>query len=79
MKAYIHARLSPADRRALERLKRATGRSESALVRRGLELVQAELTAAPTALAAAGDGVGKFTGGPPDLSVNPAHLGDFGR
>ena len=34
MKAYIHARLSLADRTVLEGLKQSTGRTESELVRR---------------------------------------------
>ena len=78
MKAYIHARLSREDRLALERLKRATGRSESELVRAGLRLVQAEVEGR-SALDVAGPGVGRFTGGPADLATNPRHLDDFGR
>jgi hypothetical protein len=78
MKCYIHARLSAEERRALERLKRATGDSESELVRRGLRLIQAEVEGG-TALDLAGPSAGKFSGGPRDLSTNPRHLDDFGR
>lgn len=33
----------------------------------------------PSALALAGDLVGCFAGGPPDLASNPRHLDGFGR
>jgi hypothetical protein len=79
MKTYVHARVSGEDRRALERLKRATGQSESELVRRGLNLVQAQVQSSPSALDAAGRSAGRFSGGPPDLSTNPRHLDDLGR
>jgi hypothetical protein len=79
MKSYIHARLGVEERRALERLKRTTGASDSDLVRRGLRLVLAEVEGGGSALDAAGSSVGKFSGGPADLSTNPHHLDEFGR
>ena len=56
--------------------------SKSELVRRALAayLGQTQATSgAPSALALAGDLVGCFAGGPPDLSSNPRHLDGFGR
>jgi hypothetical protein len=79
MKAYIHARLDKDDRAMLERLKRATGQSESELVRHGLRLVQQDLGQARSARDLAGGSVGKFTGGPKDLARNRKHLDGFGR
>jgi hypothetical protein len=79
MKAYIHARLDKDDRAMLERLKRATGHSESELVRRGLRLVQQDLGQARSARDLAGGSVGKFAGGPKDLARNRKHLDGFGR
>jgi hypothetical protein len=78
MKAYIHARLAAKERAALEALKAATGRSESELVRRGLQLVAEEAGRGPNALDLAGRGVGRFKGGPRDLSRNRRHLEGFG-
>ena len=78
MKTYIHARLTREDRRALERLKAATGRSDSDLVRLGLRRAAEELGARPSALDLAASSAGRFSGGPTDLSVNPAHLDGFG-
>jgi hypothetical protein len=79
MKAYVHARLGAGERQALERLKRATGRSESDLLRHGLRLVQAEVERPGNALEAAGASVGRFRNGPPDLSTASLYLDDFGR
>ncbi len=56
--------------------------SKSELVRRALvAYVSQRKAAAPyiSALEQAGDLVGCFSGGPSDLSSNPAHLDDFGR
>ena len=50
MKTYVHARLSADDRAVLEELKKATGRSESELLRRGLRLVRQELEKQGSAL-----------------------------
>ena len=79
MKTSIHARLSKEDRAVLEELKKATGCSESELIRRGLRLVFQELKQKPSALALAGTSTGKFTGGAKDLSRNAKHLQEFGR
>jgi hypothetical protein len=79
MKTYIHARLSKEDRAVLEELKKATGRSESELVREGLRLVRLQLERKRSALEVAGRSSGKFAGGPKDLSTNEEHLAEFGR
>jgi Arc/MetJ-type ribon-helix-helix transcriptional regulator len=79
MKAYIHARLSKEDRAVLEGLKKATGSSESELVRRGLRLVLKQLGRKRSALELAGNSVGKFKNGPRDLAANKKHLDGFGR
>ncbi|HEX9876132.1 MAG TPA: hypothetical protein VGC50_05710 [Gammaproteobacteria bacterium] len=79
MKTYIHARLSREDRAVLEDLKKSTGRSESELVREGLHLIRRQLERERNALEVAGKSVGKFVGGPKDLSTNKEHLAEFGR
>ena len=79
MKSYIHARLGKGDRAVLEEIKRATGESESRLVRRGLRLVLRQLGGRRTALDLAGDSAGKFKNGPRDLSTNKKYLDRFGR
>lgn len=78
-KVVIHARLNEEDRALLAQLKRATGATDSALIRRGLRLVQRQLKRQPSALDVAGLSAGKFRGGPPDLGTNPEHLEGFGR
>ena len=78
MKAYIHARLAQADRAVLDELKQATGRSDSELVRRGLQLVAAVELRRRSALELAGASVGRFKKGPRDLSSNRKHLEGFG-
>lgn len=77
MKAYIHARLGKQDRAVLEELKRSTGRTESEIVRRGLQLVAEEHGRRRTALELAGRSVGKFRKGPRELSTNKKHLEGF--
>ncbi len=79
VKNYIHARLGKMDRAVLEELKQATGRTESEIVRRGLELVAEEQRRRRSALDLAGASVGRFKKGPRDLSSNPAHLEGFGE
>jgi hypothetical protein len=79
MKTYIHARLSEEDRAVLEDLQKATGCSESELVRRGLQLVQRELMSKRSALDAAGSSVGKFMKGRRHLAANKKHLEGFGE
>ena len=79
MKAYIHARLGKDDRDALEQLKRATGQTESEIVRRGLHLVVREEGLRRSALELAGRSVGRLRKAPRDLSTNPKHLEGFGE
>ena len=79
MKTYIHARLGEDERAALEALKKATGQTESEIVRRGLQLVAQEERRTRSALDVAGRSVGRFKRGPRDLSVNGAHLEGFGK
>jgi hypothetical protein len=79
VKPYVHARLDPAERADLDRLKRRTGRSESQLVREGLRLVAEQAGEGRSALDLAGPLTGRFRKGPHDLSTNPAHLDGFGR
>jgi hypothetical protein len=78
MKSYIHARLGTPERIALEELKEKTGQSESAIVRRGLQLVIEEEQGRRSTLDLAGRSVGRFRKGPRDLSSNRKHLDDFG-
>lgn len=79
VKSYIHARLAAEERTTLERLKAATGWSESELVRRGLQLMAATELRRPSALALAGRSAGRFRSGPRDLSTNARHLEGFGE
>lgn len=78
MKNYIHARIGRQDREVLERLKKATGMSESDIVRKGLHLVAREVQQR-SALDLAGASVGRFGRGPRDLSTNRDHLEGFGE
>lgn len=67
---------------AMDVLAARTHQSRSELVRRALQAyVLAHQADAATAslLDAMPDLVGCFTGGPSDLSTNPAHLTDFGQ
>jgi hypothetical protein len=79
MKAYIHARLSREDREILEKLKAATGRSESDLLRLGIRRAAEDLDARPSALDLAGTSSGRFVGGAEGLSVSRSHLDGFGE
>jgi hypothetical protein len=79
MKAYIHARLGDAERGVLGRLKASTGRTESEILRRGLQLVAEEEGHRKSALALAGSSVGRFKKGPKDLSTHKKHLQGFGE
>lgn len=63
----------------LEQLKHVTGRTESELVRRGLQLVAEEEGRRRSALELAGRSVGRFKKGPKDLSTNRKHLEGFGE
>ncbi len=79
VKAYIHARLDQNDRVVLQQLKRATGRTESELIRRGLRLVAEAESRQYSALDVAGRSVGRFRKGPRDLSTSRKHLRGFGE
>ncbi len=82
MKTYIHARLTKDERAALEELKKASGQSESELVRRGLKLVARQVKKAKRPLSAlelAGPLAGCIKGGPKDLSTNPKYMDGFGE
>jgi hypothetical protein len=79
MKTYIHARLGEAERGVLKRLKVSTGRTESEILRRGLQLVAQEEGQRRSALALAGRSVGRFKKGPRDLSTNRKRLEGFGE
>lgn len=79
MKTYVHARLGREERLLLRELRDATGASDSELVRRGLKLMLEKTGIRRSALDAAGTSVGKFSGGPRDLSSNQDHLDGFGR
>ena len=79
MKTYIHARLSPEDRAMLDDLKQSTGRTESDIVRRGLQLVAQETGKRPSALDLAARSAGRFKKGPRDLSTSKKHLEGFGE
>lgn len=79
MKTVVHARLTSEDAALLADLKKATGQSDSELIRRGLRLVQKDLGGSRSALDAAGRSAGRFSGGPRDLSTQLEHLEGFGR
>ena len=80
MKRYVHARLAPEERAQLEELKRLTGESETVLVKKGLRLVHEQhMRTRRSVLDLAGTLIGKYSGGPRDLSTNKKHLDDFGR
>lgn len=79
MKPYIHARVGKGEREVLEDLKRSTGRTESEIIRRGLQLVAEEEGRRRTALELAGRSVGRFKNGPRDLSTNAKQMEGFGE
>jgi hypothetical protein len=79
VKGYIHARLGADERATLNELKQKTGRTDSELVRRGLQLVALEERRRRSALDLAGRSVGRFKRGPRDLSSNRKHLDGFGE
>lgn len=80
MKNYVHARLGHEDRALLKALKKATGETESTLVKEGLRLVyQKKVKKQKNALEAAGDAVGCIASGVPDLSTNKKYFEGFGK
>ena len=75
MAALIHARLDENTERQLARLRKATGLTDSALVRRGLQA----LATMPVRGSRTIVGLGAFESGKRDLGSNRAHLRGFGR
>lgn len=76
-------KLPPALEQQLDEATRRTHLSKSELVRRALAAYIArppgEESGFVSALDQAGELVGCFEGGPPDLSSNPRHMDDFGK
>jgi hypothetical protein len=75
MAKMVHARLDDGSERILARLRRATGLSDSELLRRGLQafdLMQGGRSGPRIA------GLGAFKSGVPDLGSNKRHLAGFG-
>ena len=80
MKNYVHARIDREEAALLKELKKATGQTESALVKKGLKLVyQQEVSQVKSALDLARGSAGKFRGGPRDLSTNKKYFEGFGQ
>lgn len=75
MGTLIHARLDASAERQLARLRKATGLTDSELVRRGLYA----LVALPLRGKRAIVGLGAFESGKSDLGLNRARLRGFGR
>ena len=77
MKAAVQARLDPDTRKALARLTKELGMSESEVVRAGLRLLDA---CQPRRKGRRFIGSGQFDSGIPDLATNKKqYLEDFGR
>lgn len=80
MKNYVHARIGKEESVILKELKKATGESESALVKKGLRLVyEKERKESRSALQVIGDVVGKYASKYGDLSVNKKHMEGYGK
>ncbi len=80
MKNYVHARIGKEEIVILRELKKATGESESALVKKGLRLVyEEEVTGVRSALEVAGKSVGKFASPFTDLSTHHKHMEGYGK
>jgi hypothetical protein len=75
MAKIVQARLDQDSEALLQRLRRRTGLSESALVRRGLALLEASERRGRSRIV----GLGKFESGRRDLGSNKRHLRGFGR
>lgn len=76
MAKIAHARLDDDTHQLLIELSRATGESESELIRRGLEALAQTL---PRRRKPKIVGLGKFASGLADLGSNKAHLSGFGK
>jgi hypothetical protein len=75
MAKMVHARLDDGSERTLVRLRRATGLSDSEILRRGLrafDIMQGGRGGRRIA------GVGAFASGQPDLGSHKGHLTGFG-
>jgi len=75
MAKMVHARLDDGSERTLVRLRRATGLSDSEILRRGLrafDVMQGSRGGQRIA------GLGAFASGRPDLGSNKGHLNGFG-
>lgn len=80
MKNYVHARIGKEETVILKELKKATGESESALVKKGLRLVyEKEIKEPGNALEVIGNLVGKYASKYGDFSVNKKHMEGYGK
>jgi hypothetical protein len=75
MSRIVQARIDAATEKALARLRRRTGLTDSEIIRKGLELVG---QIAPRVRAKQIYGLGRFSSGRPDLGSNKKHLVGFG-
>jgi hypothetical protein len=79
-KNYVHARIGEKERKMLMELKKVTAENESALVKKGLELLyEKEVQRPRSGLEVAGDLVGKYCSEYTDLSTNEKYLEDYGK
>jgi hypothetical protein len=76
MSKVVHARLDDESEALLRRLGRATGLSDSEILRRGLSALEAVSgrSGRPRII-----GLGAFTSGQTDLGSNKGHLAGFGK
>lgn len=80
MTEAIHARLRNEDRQMLKELKRTTGESVSALIKRGLALLyRREVAETLSAFDLAEKYCGKYSSPIRDLSFNQKHLEGYGK
>jgi hypothetical protein len=76
MAKIAHARLDEETHELLRELSRATGESESELIRRGLQVLAQTV---PRRRKSRIIGLGKFASGVQDLGSNKKHLSKFGK
>ena len=74
MAKMVHARLDDGGERTLARLRRATGLSDSEILRRGLKAFEVMQGGRGKRRIS---GLGAFASGKPDLGSNKAHLAGF--
>lgn len=72
----VQVRIDSTTEKALARLRRQTGLTDSQLVRKGLELVSQSTMPGTTRRVR---GIGRFASGRSDLGANKQHLSGFGR